>query len=307
MPLGKAVAWPKTHNGDRQSRIPEKRADTEFCGWHFFPQHSIEAGKLLPMNIEELQVHGSAMVTAVDDCPEIADGEGSVVTARFITREVNTIARVTVARLSKASNLTQAEQRKLSGSEWANLAELGLAEIETLEGTPIHPIWSVDRNDWVPLGELTEGETLQAASGIATVLSLALVTCSLPVYNIEVHGEHVYQVGELGLLVHNACHHFNPVAFGNDIPYGHKLLTNLSDAAHSKVHTAMNAFLKAEHGKTLYAGKQWWTSNVRWQDRYKTMIKFYREFDNANNTDHFARFMAEVRGGIRSGFNPLGR
>jgi hypothetical protein len=25
------------------------------------------------------------------------------------------------------------------------------------------------------------------------------------VYNIEVHGEHVYQVGELGLVVHNAC------------------------------------------------------------------------------------------------------
>jgi predicted GIY-YIG superfamily endonuclease len=25
------------------------------------------------------------------------------------------------------------------------------------------------------------------------------------VYNIEVHGEHVYQVGELGVLVHNEC------------------------------------------------------------------------------------------------------
>jgi hypothetical protein len=36
------------------------------------------------------------------------------------------------------------------------------------------------------------------------VLSLALVTCSLPVYNIEVHGEHVYEVGDLGMLVHNA-------------------------------------------------------------------------------------------------------
>jgi hypothetical protein len=76
--------------------------------------------------------------------------------------------------------------------------------IELIEGTPIHPIWSVDRNDWVPLGELTEGETLQAAGGIATVLSLALVTCSQSVYNIGVHGEHVYQVGHLALLVHNA-------------------------------------------------------------------------------------------------------
>jgi hypothetical protein len=77
--------------------------------------------------------------------------------------------------------------------------------IETITGTPIHPIWSVARQEWVPLGELFEGETLQAANGIATVLSLALVNRSLPVYNIEVHGEHVYQVGELGLLVHNTC------------------------------------------------------------------------------------------------------
>jgi hypothetical protein len=72
-------------------------------------------------------------------------------------------------------------------------------------GTPIHPIWSVDRQEWVPLGELTEGEALHAANGIATVLSLALVNRSLPVYNVEIHGEHVYQVGELGLLVHNTC------------------------------------------------------------------------------------------------------
>jgi hypothetical protein len=56
-------------------------------------QHNIVAGKHLPMNIEELQVHGYALVTSIDDCPEIADGEGSVVTAKFLTREVNTIAR----------------------------------------------------------------------------------------------------------------------------------------------------------------------------------------------------------------------
>jgi hypothetical protein len=141
-------------------------------------QHNIIAGKHLPMNIEELQVHGSALVKSIDDCPEIADGEGSVVTATFKTREVHSIVRA-----------------EIIGPD---------GEIETIEGTPIHPIWSVDRNDWVPLGELTEGATLQAADGIATVLSLAHVTGSLPVYNIEVHNEQVYQVGEFGVLVHNA-------------------------------------------------------------------------------------------------------
>jgi len=38
------------------------------------------------------------------------------------------------------------------------------------------------------------------ASGL--VLSVSLSRVSQPVYNIEVHGEHVYQVGELGLVVH---------------------------------------------------------------------------------------------------------
>jgi hypothetical protein len=56
----------------------------------------------------------------------------------------------------------------------------------------------------VPLGDVAEGETLQASGGIAKVSSLSLVTCSLPVYNIEIHGEHVYQIGMHQLMVHNA-------------------------------------------------------------------------------------------------------
>ena len=75
--------------------------------------------------------------------------------------------------------------------------------VETITGTTIHPVWSVDRQEWVPLAELAEGETLQGLNGLAVVLSVTLSRVSQPVYNIEVHGEHVYQVGELGLVVHN--------------------------------------------------------------------------------------------------------
>jgi hypothetical protein len=122
---------------------------------------------------------GAATVTAVEPCPEIACGEGSVITGRFVSRQVDEIARVEI------------------------LAPDGTTE--SLEAAPIHPILSVDRQDWLRLGELSEGEQLQAAGGVAVVLSLALFRRSIPVYNIEVHGEHVYQVGELGLLVHNVC------------------------------------------------------------------------------------------------------
>ena len=89
-------------------------------------------------------------------------------------------------------------------ADWAKISiTMRRTDGGIIEGTPIHPIWSVDRNDWVPLGELTEGESLQAADGLATVLSILVTNDSKPVYNIEVHGEHVYQAGELELLVHN--------------------------------------------------------------------------------------------------------
>ena len=87
--------------------------------------------------------------------------------------------------------------------------------VETIEGTTIHPVWSLDRKDRLPLAELEEGEQLCSLGSslqtsdfelqTSTVLSSTLGRANTAVYNIEVHGEHVYQVGELGVLVHNAA------------------------------------------------------------------------------------------------------
>ena len=90
---------------------------------------------MLPLNLPELEISGLALVTPIDDCPPIADGEGSVVTARFFTREVHVVASVDVL-----------------GAD---------GTLETITGTTIHPVWSVDRQEWVPLAELGQGETLQ--------------------------------------------------------------------------------------------------------------------------------------------------
>ena len=113
-------------------------------------------------------------------------------TARFVTCEVHVVASVDVL-----------------GAD---------GTVETITGTTIHPLWSVDRQEWVPLAKLADGERLccdtesfglgfpssltPKASGL--VLSVSLSRVSQPVYNIEVHGEHVYQVGELGVVVHNS-------------------------------------------------------------------------------------------------------
>ena len=136
------------------------------------------AGRMLPLNLPELEISGLALANSIDDCPAIANGEGSVVTARFVTREVHVVASVDVL-----------------GAD---------GTVETITGTTIHPVWSVDRQEWVPLAELADGETLQGLDGLAVVLSVSLSRVSQPVYNVEVHGEHVYQVGELGVVVHNA-------------------------------------------------------------------------------------------------------
>ena len=139
--------------------------------------NGIQVGHLLPLNIAELQVTGVALVTAIEACPMIACGQGSVVTGRFMTRRVDVIIRA-----------------EILGND---------GTVELLEGTAIHPIWSVDRKDWVPLGEIADGERLQAADGIATVVSLLFIRVAVPVYNVEVLGEHVYAVGLLSILVHN--------------------------------------------------------------------------------------------------------
>ncbi|MFZ4083868.1 MAG: hypothetical protein ACOYKN_21765 [Pirellula sp.] len=44
------------------------------------------AGRMLPFNLPELEVSGLALVTAIDDCPPIACGEGSVVTEAYQKR-----------------------------------------------------------------------------------------------------------------------------------------------------------------------------------------------------------------------------
>lgn len=69
--------------------------------------------------------------------------------------------------------------------------------------TPGHLFWSVDREDWVPACELRSGEAVKTLAGITTVESYTMGDRPVPVYNLEVEGDHVYRVGNRGTLVHN--------------------------------------------------------------------------------------------------------
>ena len=73
----------------------------------------------------------------------------------------------------------------------------------TLTGTRIHPVWSLDRRDWIELGMLEIGEDLQGTDGPIAVQCMSFIATSQPVYNLEIFGEHVYRVGIAGVLCHN--------------------------------------------------------------------------------------------------------
>jgi hypothetical protein len=76
---------------------------------------------------------------------------------------------------------------------------------ETIGTTSNHPFWSVDRQEFVQAGSLEIGERLQTLSGDVKVVQQKLPRPGpQPVFNLEVHNEHVYFVGHDGVLVHNA-------------------------------------------------------------------------------------------------------
>jgi len=136
--------------------------------------NDVFVGSEIPIHVAELDVHGTATVTALSACPGLAAGDGEVVTGRFVTRQVAETIRIT------------------------------LTDGTLLEGTPVHPIWSVDREDFIPLSDLQPGERLQTAAGPQAIATIETRHLPVPVYNIEVRGQHVYEVTDAGILVHNA-------------------------------------------------------------------------------------------------------
>jgi hypothetical protein len=76
-------------------------------------------------------------------------------------------------------------------------------ESEPLGVTPNHPLWSDDRSEWIPAGELRIGEMVATTKTSARLLRRQAKLGLHTVYNIEVHRTHAYHVGKLGLMAHN--------------------------------------------------------------------------------------------------------
>jgi hypothetical protein len=58
--------------------------------------YDLQPGTTMSRHIEELKIDGDVFITSIDPCLVIASGEGSVLTARFMTRQVDELATGTM-------------------------------------------------------------------------------------------------------------------------------------------------------------------------------------------------------------------
>jgi hypothetical protein len=133
-----------------------------------------QVGSSIHLVVSEQGLDGLADVLAIEPCPSISSGVGRVVTGTF-THVRGGILRIRLAGLAKPLGVTSN-----------------------------HSIYSSDRLDFVPAGELRVGETLRNLEGDVRIESIEQLGSEERVYNLEIHGEHVFRVASSGLLVHNS-------------------------------------------------------------------------------------------------------
>ncbi|MEZ6132844.1 MAG: polymorphic toxin-type HINT domain-containing protein [Planctomycetaceae bacterium] len=146
-------------------------------------------GLTVEMDLPELGLTGDAIVTDINTNPQIEpknsdDDPRRVITATFHHTSGDVI------------DLTITD---------------GHGQNEAIGTTSNHPFWSVDRQEYVQAGSLEIGERLKTLHGETKVVvsNLARPGPQTGVYNLEVHAEHVYFVGEGGVLVHNSQNYTN--------------------------------------------------------------------------------------------------
>lgn len=135
-------------------------------------QQAAEGGRVR-ISVPECGIDGRAEVLRIGPCPPIKRGSGRVVTGTF---------------------------RHAA----ANVLDLRIEGLDSPIGTTAnHPFWSNTRQAFVRADSLTSGEQLASLDVPRDVLGIIRRPAPESVFNIEVHGRHVYHVSSHGILVHN--------------------------------------------------------------------------------------------------------
>ncbi len=143
-------------------------------------QERIVVGCEIPFAVSQMDAPSMVTVTGIGPCPEIEPDDGTG--RRLVTAVFRSVSRNVVDVTVEGSS-------------------------QSIGCTATHPFWSVDRRKWVPAGQLRQGERRLSESAEAVRVVSVTPRRGPPtvVYNLEVDAEHVYRVGEDGVLVHNHC------------------------------------------------------------------------------------------------------
>jgi hypothetical protein len=145
-------------------------------------QHNVQVGGAapIPLDLVEMGMDGGtrARVEAIEPCPPLEPAPG-----RLILTTINHLNRYVV-------ELT---------------VENAAGRREIIQPTGFHKIYRASDQAWVSAADLQPGDALTGLSGPLTVVSVEQTPGTHRVYNFTVKHEHVYDVGGLGLLVHNDC------------------------------------------------------------------------------------------------------
>jgi len=142
--------------------------------WDWAERNGLRVGAVINLRLTEIDVDATGYVLSIADGPGVQPGEGAVVTGRFTTRRGSGLVRVTFEDGTR------------------------------LVGSAKHPVWSPVDGAWRGLGEFGPGDFVQARTGLLAVTARERLHDEVPLCNIEVHGQHVYEVTDQGVLVHNS-------------------------------------------------------------------------------------------------------
>ncbi|MDP1564313.1 MAG: polymorphic toxin-type HINT domain-containing protein [Pirellulaceae bacterium] len=217
-------------------------------------------GLVVQLDLPELGLSGPAWIVDLESAPIIPPGPGQVVTATFKHASANVLDLILTSTPPTTSTTppTSLSTRPTSLSAIIPSASPPIASSTTLSSPPIdtigvtanHPFWSVDRAEFVQAGELTIGERLQTLAGDTVWVKQKLPRPGPePVYNLEVHAEHVYYVGNGGVLAHNSQSYTRrPGGYRVGDTDAHGLMSPGANRASGYANTALDGRVQSHHG-----------------------------------------------------------
>ncbi|HMP71606.1 MAG TPA: hypothetical protein PKA76_19830, partial [Pirellulaceae bacterium] len=112
------------------------------------------------VDLPELGAEGLGRVVANEACPLVLPGPGQVVTGTFVHRSADVLDLVFApsSQFSTDSRLFPGGSLAVAGFESDRPRFQTAATTQTIGVTPVHPFWSVTRDEFVPAGELVLGE-----------------------------------------------------------------------------------------------------------------------------------------------------